>query len=97
MKTNKPNYYADILEILQELHTLFPTSGVGKHLSTVADEYGGDLWGVSDKELFYALKKYKAQLELYCPHETNEQELQEIIKDGMNLSASSLLNNEEED
>lgn len=95
MKTNKPNYYNEILSSLQELKTQFPEYSMGKHLSTILDEYG-DVWGVSDKELSYALTKYKAQLELYVPHETTDNELETIVKDAMNLSSSSLLNNEED-
>jgi len=93
MKPNKPNYYNEILSCLQELKTLFPDYSMGKHLSTITDEYG-DIWGISDKELSYALKKYKAQLEMYVP--THEEDIEDIIKDGMNLSTSSLIQQDEE-
>ena len=95
MKTNKPNHYNEILSCLQELHSLYPEYSMGQHLSTILDEYG-DIWGVSDKELSYALTKYKAQLELYVPYEASDNELENIVKDAMNLSSSSLLNTEED-
>jgi len=93
MKTNKPNYYIEVIESLKELKTLFPDYSMGKHLSTIIDEYG-DIWGITDKELSYALKKYKAQLEMYVP--SNEEDIEDIIKDGMSLSSTSLLQKDEE-
>ena len=56
---------------------------MGKHLATVIDECG-NLWGVTDKELAYALAKYKGQLEMDFPH-TDDLEIDKIIKDGLNL------------
>jgi hypothetical protein len=56
---------------------------MGKHLATVLDEYG-NLWGVTDKELAYALVKYKGQLEMDFPH-TDDSEIERIIKDGLDL------------
>jgi len=95
MKTSKPNYYNEIINCLQELKTLYPDYSMGKHLSTIIDEYG-DIWGTTDKELAYAIKKYKAQLELYVPTETNGDELENIVKDAMHLSSSDLLSNNED-
>jgi hypothetical protein len=56
---------------------------MGRHLATALDEYG-DIWGLTDKEILFALDKYKSQLELDVPH-TDDSELDQIIKDGMNL------------
>ena len=84
MKKNKPNLYKDILEVLMELKTLYPSYSMGKHISTALDEYG-DIWGLSDKEVLYAFTKYKAQMQMDVPHETNEEELKRIIDDAMNL------------
>ena len=56
---------------------------MGRHLATSLDEYG-DIWGLSDREILFALEKYKAQLEMDIPH-TDDNELDQIIKDGMNL------------
>ena len=79
----KPNYYNQAIHILQQLHTAYPEYNMGKHLATALDGYG-DVWGVSDKELVFALEKYKMQLDMDVPH-TDEKELDQIIKDGMNL------------
>lgn len=79
-----PKYYSQIIATLNELHKSFPTYNLGKHLSTAFDDYG-DVWGMSDKELLYVLNKYKVELELDSPHNSSDQEIEEIIKGGMNL------------
>jgi len=79
----KASYYSQILTIFQQLHAAYPTYNMGRHLATALDEYG-DMWGLTDKEILFALEKYKSQLELDIPH-TDEKELDQIIKDGMNL------------
>ena len=79
----KPNYYNQIIHLLQQLHAAYPEYNMGKHLSTALDEYG-DIWGVTDKELLFTLEKYKTQLEMDIPH-TYDNELDQIIKEGMDL------------
>lgn len=79
----KASYYSQVLHILQALHKNYPTYNMGKHLSTALDGYG-DVWGITDRELLFALERYKAQLEMDIPH-TDDDELDQIIKDGMNL------------
>jgi hypothetical protein len=95
MKTKQTKFYKDIIEVLEELQKLYPSYRMGQHLSTALDEYG-DTWGLTDKEIHFALLKYKVQMELDVPRETNEKELEKIIKDGMNLSLTSIKDNEEE-
>jgi hypothetical protein len=56
---------------------------MGRHLSTALDEYG-DVWGLTDKELKYALDKYKTQLEMDVQH-TDDKEIDDIIKQAMDL------------
>ena len=79
----KPNYYNQAVHLLQQLHIAYPEYNMGKHLATALDGYG-DVWGITDKELVFALEKYKAQLDMDVPH-TDDEELDQIIKDGMNL------------
>jgi hypothetical protein len=79
----KASYYSQILTILQQLHAAYPNYNMGRHLATALDDYG-DIWGLMDKEVLFALEKYKSQLELDVPH-TDDKELDQIIKDGMNL------------
>jgi len=91
----KPNNYNNVIHLLQELHTLHPTYTMAMHLATALDGYH-DFWGVTDKELLFALNKYKVQLELDSPI-TEDKDIEKIIKDGMNLSLSSLIEDEDAD
>ena len=86
-----PNYYRQIIHALERLQKAHPKYNMGKHLSTALD--GSDLWGVSDKELLFALQKY--EIELNMDDHIDDQEIEEIIKDGMNLERMFL--DEEED
>jgi len=83
MIMKKTNHYNQILQVLQELHSLYPQYNMGRHLATALDEYG-DIWGITDKELLFAITKYKNQLEMDVPH-TDDFEIDEIIKQGMDL------------
>jgi hypothetical protein len=56
---------------------------MGRHIATALDEYG-DVWGLSDREILFALEKYKSELDMDVPH-TDESEIDQIIKEGMNL------------
>jgi hypothetical protein len=49
---------------------------------------------VTDKEFLFALEKYELELNMDSPH-IDEEEIEEIIKDGMNLERT--LFEEEED
>lgn len=88
----RPNHYNQILQVLQKLHTEFPTYNMGRHLATVIDEYG-DIWGITDQELLFALNKYKAQLEMDFPR-VEADEIARIIKEGMDLD--NILKEEED-
>jgi hypothetical protein len=81
--SKKPNYYNKVLQILQELHTMFPQYNMGKHLATVVDECG-NIWGVTDKELAYCLAKYKGQLEMDVKL-GDDFDIDNIIKEGLDL------------
>lgn len=89
--SRKPTDFSQIITLLNELHKSFPKYNIGRHISTALD--GGDLWGISDKQLLDALNKYKDQQEIDSPY-TNERELESIISDGMNLD--HLFDEEEE-
>ena len=78
----KQNYYSQIVQTLAELHKSFPTYNMGRHIATALAEYG-DTWSMTDKELLFALTKYKAQLEMDFPH--SDKEIDDIIRDGMDL------------
>ena len=79
----KPRHYNQVLKLLQQLHSSYPHYNMGRHLSTALADYG-DFWGISDKELLFALAKYKSQLDMDFPH-TDESEIDTIIKEAQNL------------
>ena len=81
--SRKPNYYNQVIAILQDLHSVYPQYNLGRHIATALDGYG-DAWGITDKELLFAFTKYKGELELDIPH-TDDQELDQIIKEGLDL------------
>ena len=89
MKT--PNYYHQILQTLKRLGKAHSTYNMGRHISTAID--GSELWGVTDKELLLSLQRYETSLEMDVNHD--EEEIEAIIKDGMNLERT--LFEEEED
>lgn len=89
----KPTAYEQILSILIELKEAFPSYNLGRHLDTALNEYK-DIWGMTDKEMLYALSKYKSQLTLDIPH-PDESEIDKIVKDAMNLD--TILQEDEED
>ena len=84
MKKPTKSHYSEIIEELMELKALYPSYTMGRHISTILDEYT-DVWGITDKEFLFAIKKYRAQLQMDVPHEADEKELKKIIDDGMNL------------
>jgi len=88
----QPNYYYQIIQTLKRLRKAHATYNMGRHISTALD--GSELWGVSDKELFLSLQIYEASLDMDIDH-IDEEEIEAIIKDGMNLE--NTLFEEEED
>ena len=79
----RPNDYYRVLALFQQLHTSYPNYNMGRHIATALDGYG-DVWGLSDREILFALEKYKAELDMDFPH-IDESEIDQIIKEGMNL------------
>jgi hypothetical protein len=88
----KRDQYAQILNVLKDLHKSHPNYNMGRHLSTALDGYG-DIWGLSNKEILFALQKYKAELDMDVPHSDNE--LEQIIRDGKDLE--NILKEEDEE
>lgn len=79
--------------MLERLHKAHPTYNIGRHISTALDGYD-DVWGVSDKEMLFALEKYELELNMDVDH-IDQEEIEKIIKDGMNLGRT-LFEEEEE-
>jgi hypothetical protein len=79
--------------VLESLYKAHPTYNIGRHISTALDGYD-DIWGVTDKEFLFALEKYELELNMDVDH-IDQEEIEEIIKDGMNLERT-LFEEEEE-
>jgi hypothetical protein len=79
--------------VLERLRKAHPTYNIGRHISTALDGYD-DIWGVTDKEFLFALEKYELELNMDVDH-IDQEEIEEIIKDGMNLERT-LFEEEEE-
>lgn len=75
--------YSQILGILHELQKEYPDYNMGRHLATALDEYG-DVWGMTDGEMLFALDKYRTQLHMDIKR-SEPYELQRILKEGMDL------------
>jgi hypothetical protein len=80
--TKKPKHYNQVIKLLQQLQTSYPDYNMGRHLSTALADYG-DFWGISDRELLFALTKYKSQIDMDFPH--LEGDIDDIIKEAQNL------------
>ena len=91
--SRQPNYYRKIINVLESLHKAHPTYNIGRHVSTALDGYD-DIWGVTDKEFLFALEKYEIALNMDIDH-IDQEEIEKIIKDGMNLERT-LFEEEEE-
>ena len=92
--SRQPNYYRKILNVLESLRKAHPTYNIGRHISTALDGYD-DIWGVTDKEFLFALEKYELALNMDVDH-IDQEEIDKIIKDGMNLERMFLDEEEEE-
>ena len=89
-----PNYYKDIQKVLDQLHKDHPHFSMGRHLATASADYGS-LWGISNKELLFALRKYQTELDLDHHHIAHEEYVNKIVKDGMDLN--HILDEDEDD
>jgi hypothetical protein len=93
MMQKGPNYYRQIIKALERLQKAHPTYNIGRHIATALDGYT-DVWGVTDKEFLFALQKYEIELNMDYSH-VDEEEIEDIIKDGMNLERIFLDEEEE--
>lgn len=87
----KVQEYGKCLHLLQELKRQYPTYTLGQHMSTALSDYG-DIWGLTDKEIFFALEKYRVELEFNI---APEEDVDKVVRDAQDLD--KLLNEEEEE
>lgn len=63
MKQQKDNYIAKIAHVVKELGMNFPKQKLSTHIALALREYN-NFDGISNKELFYLLDKYRCEKEL---------------------------------
>ncbi len=76
--------YKEVLNILSELHKDYPSYGLARHIATATGDYG-DIWGMTDKELLFALTKYQAELALDEDQIVSDEYIQQITEDAQHL------------
>ena len=81
----KVSAYNQILNLLHQLNKDYPNYNMGRHLATALDEYG-DVWGLTDGEILFALTKYRTHLSMDFPRKEAD-DIQKILKDGVDLDA----------
>lgn len=79
--SREPNYYRQILNVLDYLKKNHPVYNIGRHISTALD--GSDIWSISDRDFLLRLKDYKAELDSDIVH---EDDVDDIIKQGLDLT-----------
>lgn len=80
--SNKIEFHDLVLEVLKDLKKKYPNQGLGRHISDALSDYP-NYWGLSDKELLFALQKYVLELEENNP--PPEKELQQLIDESSTI------------
>lgn len=88
------DYTKRFIELILELKSAYPTYSLGRHLDTALADYGS-LWDTSEKEICFALEKYKAELDMDMQHVVSDDYLKDIMEDAEHLFDED--NREEED
>ena len=83
------SYYKRSVNVLNKLNTIIPRQTLGRHLATALDEH--QIENLNDKEMFNILNDYLIELESDVPH---CEDLEEILKQGMNLNSEDLIEEE---
>lgn len=94
--SRKINYKKKFIELIHELHADYPSYDTARHLSTALADYG-DFWGLSDKELCFAIEKYKEELQLDILNISPQAYVDKIVKEANELFDDSIQLEEEED
>lgn len=89
--SKKATAYTQAIHLLQELKRTYPTHTLGQHIAMSTSDYG-DVWGITDKELLFALEKYKAELDFNI---VPDESVDKIVRDAQDLD--KLLGEEEEE
>jgi hypothetical protein len=85
--------YSKAINILLKLKEEHPTYSLGQHLSTAFSDYG-DIWGLTDNEIVFALEKYKTEIDLNI---VSDSYVDKIVKDAENLDTLFLEEDDEDE
>lgn len=82
----KINYKLEAINVLKDIVKSYPTQLLGVHLELALSDYQEPFW-LSDKEIYFALEKYRCEkeLDIEIPHSTD---INDILKDGMDLTTN---------
>ncbi len=83
------SYYKRSINVLNKIGSVFPKQTLGRHLATALDDH--QIENLNDKEIFNILNDYLIELESDVPH---CEDLEEILKQGMNLNSEDLIEEE---
>lgn len=82
------NYKKEILTVLRNLTETYPNQLLSTHLSLALSDYP-KFDGISDKEFYFILEKYRCEKELDMTPITSDEDIDQIYKSAMNLEIDS--------
>lgn len=93
----KQNYKTDCIAVLKEIAKKYPNQLLSSHLTLAFADYV-NIEGLSDKEVYYLLEKYKCvkELDLGIHSTSTKKDLDEIIAGAENLNVEDLMDEEDE-
>lgn len=82
------------MSVLKNLTETYPNQFISTHLSLALADYS-NFDGISDKELYFILEKYRCEKELDMTPISSDADLDEIYKDAMDLNSKDLFEEDE--
>lgn len=88
----KTKYKNDILQTLKQVCDIRPGTPVATHIATALADYTV-IEGISDKELYYILEKYRCTIELdiSIPH---DRDIDDLLREAQDID--NMFNDEED-
>lgn len=92
-RSKQPKYSQEIIKILKEITSLFPTTPIATHVFMATEAYG-NLENLTDKTFYNALEIYKCtkELDLSIQHDNS---IDAIVEDAKNLNIDELFDEDE--
>lgn len=88
-------YYKRVLSTLDQLHKDYPSYPLARHISSATADYG-DIWGLSDKDLYEALRKYQSIMEI-DPNMASDDFVDKIEEDAQHIFETDYFSEEEDE